>query len=349
MPRLLLAVGVVIWAVLNVLLTRRRRTLRPARLAPSCDDPAAEAIADARPLPRHPQDDAGLDAEDLRWIVSVAEVEPVDEDGWNTAVSLDDTVWSYADVAADGLEDELADQPGIDGAHHVDREAVLVRSVLSLPDVHAAAIRALLAINRAPRTPRDRRLPPAAMSALADGVAAILADHRFTGRRGGPDRRDTLFYRVLPDDRLVQTVELRDGFGAGEHGEGTVVVAVGVVEIGTVDPVEAVTPGVALHDVLSGERVLLVSYDAVPATVDGVANVLTGRAFALLESTRTRAGIVDRWVGGLPWSVPDRLFWEAADVAARWGFRGHARDLLKHGPRRLPQARAVAARHGLDG
>ncbi|MFC7243183.1 hypothetical protein ACFQO7_11920 [Catellatospora aurea] len=315
------------------------------RLTPSCDDPVSEALADARPLPRHPQDDAGLGVEDLRWIVSVAEVESVDEPEWNTVVGLDDTVSSYAD----GLADELADQPGIDAAHHVDREAVLVRSVLSLPDVHAAAIRALLAINRSPRTPRDRRLPPAAMNALADGVAAILAGRGFTGRLGGPDAHGTLFYRVLPADRLAQTVELRDGFDAGEHGEGTLIVTVGVVEIGTADPAEAVSSGAGLRDVLSRERVLSVSYDAVPATVDGVANVLTGRAFAMLESTRTRSGVVDRWVGGLPWSVPDRLFWEAADVAARWGFRGHARDLLKHGPRRSPQARAVAARHGLDG
>ncbi|MEU8005156.1 hypothetical protein AB0B66_28705 [Catellatospora sp. NPDC049111] len=346
-PRLLLAVGVIVWAVLNVLLTPRRRTPRPVRLAPSCDDPVAEALADARPLPRHPQGDAGLDVEDLRWIVSVAEVESVDEPGWNTVVGLDDAVSSYADVAADGLADELADQPGVDAAHHVDREAVLVRSVLSLPDVHAAAIRALLAINRSPRTPRDRRLPPAAMNALADGVAAVLAEHGFTGRLA--DAHGTLFYRVLPADHLAQTVELRDGSDPGEHGEGTLIVTVGVVEIGTADPAEAVSSGAGLRDVLSRERVLSVSYDAVPATVDGVANVLTGRAFALLESTRTRAGVVDRWVGGLPWSVPDRLFWEAADVAARWGFRGHARDLLKHGPRRSPQARAVAARHGLDG
>lgn len=344
MPRLLLAVGVIVWAVLDVLLTPRRRTSRPERLAPSCDDPVSKALAGACAVPRLP-DDTALEVGDLRWIVSAAEVEPVDEDGWNTVVGLDDAVWAYADVAADGLADELADQPGIDAACHVDREAVLVRSVLSLPDVHAAAIRALLAVNRTPREPRDRRLPPAAMNALADGVAAILADHGFIRR---PDPHGPLFHRLLTDDRLAQTVELRDGSDAGEHGEGTLVVCVCVVEIGTADPVEAIAQSAALRGSGSPERILSVSYDAVPATVDGIETVLTSKAFALLESTRTRVGIVDRWVRGLPWSVPDRLFWEAADVAARWGFRGHARDLLKHGPRRSPKAAAVAAEHGLN-
>ena len=146
-PRLVLAIGVIIWALLNVLLTRRRP--QPLRLSPTGDDPVADAIVDAQPVPRFADEE--LDVDDLRWIVSVEELELGDEDGYNTVVGLDDTVSSYADVAADGLEDALADQPGIDAVEHTDREVVLLRSVLSLPDVHAATIRALLAINRNPR------------------------------------------------------------------------------------------------------------------------------------------------------------------------------------------------------
>ncbi|GIF96057.1 hypothetical protein [Catellatospora citrea] len=349
-----MAVGVLVWAVLHVLLMRRGRTPRPVRLPPSRDDPVSDALADTGPLPR--LDDAGLDVTELRWIVSVAEIEPVDEGGWNTVVGLDDTVSSYADVAADGLEDALADQPGMDAVHHVDREVVLVRSVLSLPDVHAAAIRALLSIHRTPRPPRDLRLPPAVMNALADGVTAALAAHGFTGgpAPGGestPSRHHTrgpLFHRVLADDGLVQTVELHHGFAPpDELTEGSLVLTVDVVEMATADAASSVGRCADPHVAVPGERVLSVSYDRVPATVAAIEQVLAGKALRLLESTRTRARIVDRWVSGLPWSVPDRLFWEAADVAARWGFRGHARDLLKHGPRRSPEAAAVAAKHGL--
>lgn len=162
MPRVVLAIGVIVWALLRVSLTRRRP--RPPRLPPTSDDPVADALADARPVSRFANEE--LDVDDLRWIVSVDEWESDDENGANTVVGLDDTVWSYADVADDGLADALVDQPGIDAVDHTDREVLLVRSPLSLPDVHAATIRALLSINRAPRpTPRLRSLRPAVMSA----------------------------------------------------------------------------------------------------------------------------------------------------------------------------------------
>ena len=109
--------------------------------------------------------DEVLDAEDLRWIVSVQAQDEDEDEGYNTVVGLDDAVASYVDVVADGLEDALADQPGIDAVEHADREIMLVRSALSLPDVQAATIRALLAINRNPRpTPRRRSLAPVVMT-----------------------------------------------------------------------------------------------------------------------------------------------------------------------------------------
>ncbi|MFI5908602.1 hypothetical protein [Dactylosporangium sp. NPDC051541] len=143
-PRLLLALGVIAWALINVAL--RRTPPRPVRLDPSSADPVGDALVGARPVSRI----AGerLDVEDLRWIVGVGELEPVDEDGFNTVAGLDDVVSSYADVAVDGLEAALVEQPGIDAVAHTDREVLLVRSVLALPDVHAAVVRALLAVNR---------------------------------------------------------------------------------------------------------------------------------------------------------------------------------------------------------
>jgi hypothetical protein len=318
---------VLIWALFRVLTTRRRR--QPPRRPPTGADPVAAALADARPVPRFTGEE--LDVEDLRWIVSVGELEPVDEDGYNTVIGLDDTVSSYADVAGDGLPDALADQPGIDAVEHADREVVLVRSALSLPDVHAAAVRALLAINRDPRrTPRLRSLPPAMMSALADGMAGVLSEHGFAGRGPG-------FYRFFAADRLVQVVGLWDGIGH-HNDDGTIVnprvrLTVEVVEITTSDVLESIAVEHG-REVVAGERILSASYDGTPGTAEGIERVLVSSALPLCESTRSRAAIVERWVGGLPWYVPDRLRPEAADIAARWGFRKHARDLSQRRRRR---------------
>jgi hypothetical protein len=329
-PRLFLAAGVIVWALLNVLTARRPP--QPPRRPPTAGDPVGDALAGARPVPRHADDP--VDATDLRWIVSVEDLEVEDGDGFNTVVGLDDAVWAYADVAADGLEDALTDQPGIDAVEHADREVVLVRSALSLPDVHAAAIRALLAINRDPRpVPRRRPLQPAVVGAVADDVATVMGGHGFTGRLSGAG-----FYRLLPDEHLVQIVALRDGIGH-HNDDGTIVdawvrLAVDVLELE------------AGQDVTGGRQVLSTSCDWVPATVSGIEHVLVTKALPWCAATASRAAIVDRWVRDLPWHVPDRTRWEAADIAAQWGFRKHARDLLRHG--RSPQSAAVAAKHGLS-
>jgi hypothetical protein len=192
-------------------------------------------------------------------------------------------------------------------------------------------------------------------------VAPILADHGFVGRLRMSLEHDEShidpnalhgpgFYRVA-DDRLVQVLGLRNGLGY-HNDDGTILnsrvrLTVEVVEIRTTDVVESIE---LQHgcEVIAGERILFTSYDWTPAIVNDIEHVLVSRALPLCESITSRAAIVNRWVGGLPWSVPDRLHWEAADFAARWGFRKHARDLLKHGgSRRLPQSAAVAAKHGL--
>lgn len=315
-PRLLLAFGVIVVAVFVVVLTGWRRKPQPARRPPTSGDPVGDALAGARPVSRDASYE--VDPGELRRIVTVNELEVTGEESANTVVLLDDEASCYADVYADGMEDALLDQPGIDSVFHQDREVLLVRSTLSLPDVQAAAIRALLAINRQPMTPRDRCLPKETMDAIESRCAAILAGHGFSGRI--PRGR----YRLLAQEGLVQVVMVRDD-------EGHLMLTAEIVEVDTTG---------------APQRVLTATFDAVPATADGAERILTRKALPLCESTASRAAIVDRWVRGLPWSVPDRLSWEAADVAARWGFRKHARDLLKHSPR-LPQTKAVAAKHGL--
>jgi hypothetical protein len=350
-PRIILAMGVIIWALIRALLTRRPR--QPVRLPPTCDDPVADVLAGARPVPR----DAGeeLHIDDLRWMVSADELELTEEGGCNTVVGLDDTVSSYADVYTDGLADALADQPGIDEVEHADREVLLVRSLLSLPDVQAAAIRALLAINANPRLARDRALSTAMMNSLADSAADLLAGRGFAGRLrtgAGHDHAESHgpgFCRMFTQEGLVQVLGLRGGFGT-HHDDGTiadasVTVTVEVVEIaGTRMATRSEPDGC---EAVVGERVLSESFDRVPASVESIEHILVTKALPLCESTTSKAAIVDRWVRGLPWYVPDRFAWEAADMAARWGFRQHARDLLKHTPRGLEQAAAVAAKHGL--
>ena len=133
------------------------------------------------------------------------------------------------------------------------------------------------------------------------------------------------------DDATIVNVHLR--------------LTVAVIEIATTDPTEFIELERGC-EVVAGERILSTSYNWVAPTVDGNEHVPLGEAVALCESTTSRAAIVDRWVSGLPWYVPDKLAWEAADTAAGWGFRKHARDLLKHS-RKLPQSAMVAAKHGL--
>lgn len=355
MPRLMFAIGVIIVAVIAVARPRRRKP-RPVRLPPTSDDPVCDALADARSVSRFP-DDPVLDVDDLRWIVSVDELSEYGD--FNTAVGLSDEVASYADVYY-GLDAALFDQPGIDEVHHMDREAVLVQSMLSLPDVHAATIRALLAINQSPRLPRYRPLPRSVLSTVADGVAATMAVHGFTGRlrmsleqdEAHIDLRDVPgpgFYRFFADDRLVQVIRLGGGYG-NHNSDGTIVdghldLIVDVIEIATT----YVSESIGLEhgcEVVAGERILSMS-SGVAATVDDVARRFVSKALPLCEATTSRVAIVDRWVIDLPWSVPDRTRWDAADIAARWGFRKHARDLVRPWVRRVPQAAAIAAKYQL--
>jgi hypothetical protein len=296
----LLAFGVIVFAVLMVVLTGWRRMPRPKRRPPTSGDPVGDALAGARPVSRFAGEE--LDPEELRQIVGVDELEVTAEGGCNTVVSFDDEVSSYADVFEDGLEEALLAQPGIEAAYHEDREVVAVRSVLSLADVHAAAIRALLAINHRPFPLRNHCLPTEVVKQAMD----LPAGRGFEGRvRDGR-------YRVLGEERLVQVV-VATAF------EDHLTITVDVLEVDA-----SVAP----------QRILSVSYDVVPATVAGVEQVLAREALPLCDCTASRAAIADRWVRGLPWHVPDRPAWEAADITARWGFDKHAGDLRRYGRKR---------------
>lgn len=127
----------------------RRR--EEGRSAPTSADPVADALARlAGPLvPRYPDEEPVL-AELPRWIEASDSAEI---DGYDTKVWLDDEIALYCDPYEDGLEQAIAEQPGITDLLAEDREIVFLRTRLSLPDVTAAVVRAVVEVNRVPRTP----------------------------------------------------------------------------------------------------------------------------------------------------------------------------------------------------
>ncbi|GAA3455064.1 hypothetical protein [Dactylosporangium matsuzakiense] len=276
-PRLLAAVALIAWALVR--LPFAGHPPRPARHPPSAPDPVAAALRGA---------------EDLRWIVTADELDPIDEAGHNTIITLADEVSTYADPATADLAGALAAQPGIDAVDRPDREVLLVRTRLALPDVQAAAIRALLTTGP-PAGPAPEPRPP-----LPD-VAALMTAGGFTGERGAA------FRRHLPGRDLTQVIELHDGWLMA-----------------------------AVHEPGPDRVVLSRSWEWTPADVH---RVLEREALPFCNATTSRRAIVDRWVHGLPWHVPDRLPGEAAETAERWGFFKHARDLRRYGGHQPPGPR----------
>ncbi len=338
----------------------RRRRLRFIRSAPTSADPVGDAIAAAGPVTsRHPGE--VLNLQDLRKLIGVDEVEPRDaadlEYGFTTQVAMSDEVHSYADIGWDGLELALADQPGIEAVEHPDREWLLVRTFLSLPDVHAAVIRALLDVNRRPRPiPRDW-LSAVELSELAVGVAATMTEHGFTGRLHmsledeGPASADSEptglggFYRV--GDGVVLIVRI--GRGYGEHSAECVSLRLNVFDAPDGDP-HAVHWIGSLEFPGIGDHVNARDWYDVAGTVEAITTALLAEVLPWADSASSRAAIVDGWVRQQGRGSLGPL-WSLADFAARWGMRDQARVLLQYGHRKFPQHRqrliAVAEKHQL--
>ncbi|MEV4411342.1 hypothetical protein [Catellatospora sp. NPDC049609] len=315
----------------------------PPRLAPTSADPVGDALAAAGDVvPRDPGDDIVLD--DLRHIVRAHAIDPAKWDGRNTQLWFDDDCARYADVGRDGLALALADQPGIAEVDHMDREVVLVRTALSLPDAQAAGIRALLEINRRPRElPDDGRVSEETVSRLANGAASLLAEHGFAGRlrmltADGKTWGVDAFYRPC-EERLVQVLRVSAGFGGlgdGTRLEGTVEVHLTLMDFSAADPAESVA--------LVGDRdfprggTLVASRDrhAVPPEADALARVLVEECLPWFDTVDSRDVIVAGWVRD-PGSQPPYPLWEKLEVAARWGRRDEAAALLRYGNRMQPQ------------
>jgi hypothetical protein len=316
----------------------------PPRLAPTSDDPVGAALAAAGEVAsRYPGEDIVLS--DLRdFIIQVRAIDPNEWAGLNTQLWFDDGCALYADVGKDGLALALADQPGIEEVDHMDREVVLVRTSLSLPDVHAAGIRALLEINRQPRRlPDDGRVSLETVNQLATGAAPLLAEHGFLGRlrmvlADGQPSGVHGFYRTC-EERLIQVVRLSAGYGGlgdGTRLEGTVEVHLTLVDLPVADPTDSIR--------LVGDRdfpqggTLVASWDrsAVPPSGEALARVLVDEGLPWFDTVNSREVIVSGWVRD-PNSQPPYPLWEKLEVVARWGMRDEAAALLRYGNRMQPQ------------
>jgi hypothetical protein len=116
---------------------------------------------------------------------SVADDTSLDE--FDTLVSFDDEIHTYCDPPEDGLEQALAEQPGIAAVFAEDREVVYLATRLHLDDVKAAVIRAVVDVNR---TPRPAPAVPGEVTdeqavTVADAVAPLITAAGFTQRADG--------------------------------------------------------------------------------------------------------------------------------------------------------------------
>ena len=149
----------------------RRAAARP-RQAPSSADPVTTALAEAAtagPLvPRF--DDLEPVLDELPTWFSVTDDTTLD--GFDTLVSFDDEIHTYCDPAEDGLEQALADQPGISEVYAEDREVVYLATRLHLDDVAAAVVRAVVEVNRTPRPVTTRIRPGATRSCTSSTAGA---------------------------------------------------------------------------------------------------------------------------------------------------------------------------------
>ncbi len=303
----------------------RKRTSRRTISGP---DPVGRALAEAAaggPLvPRFEEDDLRL--EDLRdW------VEVRDEKGpasFDTVVLLADEIASYTDAADDGLDAALADESGIDDVFAEDREVVHLRTALALGDVHAAVVRAIVAVNRSPRppvTPPDEVTDEQA-HALADDVAPVLVGAGFVRKTGDP--RDRSYFHRVGEDGFVQAVSLARGLG--RLSDGTDLAKTVTVHFGVRVPETARSPLTSdLRFFAVGHCTTMNAVNVAPVPAVVLAAV-TGEVLPWLDATRSRAALA-QWVSGDPERIfpPDQrpLY---ARLFAEWGHPAAARALLSH-------------------
>ena len=302
------------------------------RRSPSSADPVAAAVADLKGPLRRRYPDTPTSLEDLlRW-VEVSESD--DLDGFDTVVILSDEIHSYCDPYDDGLEQALADQPGIEDVLAEDREVVYLRTSLALKDVTAAVVRSVVEVNRSPRPPAPTAvLSDHVVEQLASAVRPVLEEAGFVAR--DPSTPAQYFHREA-DGGLVQSVMIAAGLG--ETADGTLREGKLWVHAGTH------VPEMAPRELRSPDRIApadcTISTQHWPSpTVQALREVLTGHVLPVLDATRRRTALA-AWVGADPTRVPvpiDRP--RFARVFAEWGLVGEASLVLQHLAHEWPSLR----------
>ena len=315
---------------------RQRGRRRPATSADPVADAVIQAAADG-PLVRR-QAEMMPTLEELPFWVDVEDSDEMD--GFDTVVWFDDEINCYCDPG-DGLDQALADQPGVEAVLAEDREVVYVRTLLALADVRAAVIRAVVEVNRTPRKPAPTGvLSSDTLDGLASAVLPQLAQAGFANTPAGPRH----FYRE-GGDGFVQSIAITAGSGNAADGtshDGLVWVMSGTH-----------VPGFG-PDVLSSPELVAPMHCGQPAyhwvtpTVDAMHRVLAGEVLPVLDITRDRAGF-GTWVAADPTRVPIPLHRPTyALLLARWGLIDQAARVVEHLDRHWPSLRqhsdAIAAR-----
>jgi hypothetical protein len=299
--------------------SRRQRGRRP----PTSADPVTVAVAEAAaggPLARRLPDVAPVLEELPEWL----DVDDSDEmDGFDTVVWLADEIHCYCDPYEDGLDQALADQPGVESLLAEDREVLYLRTRLALTDVKAAVVRAVVEVNRSPREPAPSDvLSYERLDGLASGVTAVLEEAGFATTQSGA----RYFYRE-GGDGFVQSIAI--AAGAGSSGDGTVYDGLVWLMSGTH------VPGFGRDVPSSPDRVAPAhcgqpAYHWMTPSVDALQRVLVDEVLPVLDATRDR-GSLAAWVGEEPTRVPVPLHRPTyARLFAEWGRLDEAARVLSH-------------------
>lgn len=324
---------------------RKGAAARPRR-RPSSPDPVAAALAEAAaggPLTPRLDDLEPVLGELPGWF-SVTDDDSVDD--FNTLVSFDDEVHIYCDPAEDGLEQALAEQPGIADVFAEDREVVYLATRLHLDDVAAAVVRAVVDVNRTPRpTPAFAgEVTVERAVEVAGAVAPLITASGFTQRSDG-----RYFHRDCGHG-VVQVLFVSRGLG--ERADGTSLhdkiwlfhgVCIPEAEYYPMpdDPAE-VPPAYATLSVST--------YTAPDPTA--VTEALQATVLPWLEGTAGRDALA-AWAAGDPGRIfPPIKRPLLARLFTEWGHAPAARAILDHCDREWPSLKrepdALAAQAALD-
>jgi hypothetical protein len=299
------------------------------------------------------------------------------QDGSAWDLGLEEEITGIVAVEPDRGEDDLIEQalaalPDVARARHADvdwfqvstarplrADEMLARFIDALAAAHRQSAQGRPVSNPAEPRPLDART----LSALATEVAAMMAEHGFTGLQvdladgqASPDQGLHGFYRT-GEESLVQVMLLFPGSGVANDGtgeyvelEGTVTVTLRVHDISTLDPTTSILGSTNGREWVKGTEVGYWTRHAVPPSAAALVPMLVDTCLPWFDTVSSRAAIVDQWVGD-PHSQPPWALWEKIEAAARWDMREEASALLRYGrleePQHEPKFVAVAEKFQL--